>query len=141
MAALNPLPRWQRRGVWASMALLAATGVVWWIVHYTIGAGVAGALPHPLEAWMMRLHGAALMASLFFLGAVAPLHVPRGWRLARQRTTGIVMLGGMALLVASGYALSYFAPDAVRPLLGDGHAAVGLALAGVLAWHGRARRP
>jgi hypothetical protein len=142
MAALtrsNPLPRWQRRGVQLSMTLLAASGGLWLVAHYAWGAG-AGELPHPLEAWMMRLHGAALLASLFFLGSIAPAHVSRGWRLARQRTTGLLMLGGMALLVASGYALYYFAPEPIRPALGNAHAALGLVLAGVLAWHGRAPR-
>jgi hypothetical protein len=144
MAALSPapknaLPRWQRLGLHGSMALLALSGAVWLVVHYSVGAGVADTLPHPLEPWLLRLHGAAVMASLFFFGAVAPLHVPRGWRLACQRSTGMAMLGGMALLVLTGYALYYFAPEALRAWIGNVHAAVGLALAAVLAWHGRPR--
>ena len=138
-APLNPLPRWQRLGVGCSTALLAATGLVWLVVHYSVGAGVDGALPHPLEPWMLRLHGAAVMASLYFFGAVAPLHVPRGWRLARQRRTGLAMLGGMVLLVATGYALYYFAPEPLRAPIGNVHAGIGLVLAGVLGWHGRRR--
>ena len=141
MAALNPLPRWQRLGVWGSTVVLAASGLVWLALHYALGAG-AGELPHPLEAWTMKLHGAAAMASLFFLGVVAPLHVPRGWRQAAQRRSGALMLGGMALLVVSGYLLYYFAPEGLRPFIGNAHAAVGVLIGGVLAWHGgrRARR-
>ena len=139
---LHRLVVWQRRTLYATGVLLLATGGVWLGVHYGIGAG-AGELPHPLEAWCLRLHGLAAFASLFVLGALAAAHVPQGWRLshrqrwAAQRSTGLALCVLGALLAASGYLLYYFAPDAVRPALGWAHAGIGLAMAVLIATHRR----
>lgn len=136
------LARWQRLGVYAVGALLLGSGGVWLALHYLVGAG-AGELPHPLEAWSMRLHGLAAFAALFLLGAISAAHVPQGWRLSRrlrwahQRSTGLglcALAGGLAL---SGYLLYYFAPEAVRPALGWVHSGVGVAMALAIALHRR----
>ena len=139
MAALNPLPRWQRRGLYLSVTALLASGLAWLVLHYTIGAGT-GELPHPAEPWLMKLHGAATMAGLFFFGTLVSGHVPRGWRMARQRRVGLALWTLLGLLVLSGYALYYFAPEAVRPGLGIAHAALGVALGVLLTWHRRGSR-
>src|SRR5437867_3506565 len=87
------IPRWQRLALYTSGATLLASGLSWLALHYAVGAG-AGELPHPLEAWLMRLHGLAAFASLFMLGVIAGSHVPHGWRMsarhrwARQRSSG-----------------------------------------------------
>jgi len=135
----NPLLRWQRLGLHASVVALAFSGLLWLLVHYTWGSG-AGELPHPLELWMIRLHGAFAMAGLFFVGVLASEHVPRGWRMARQRGTGLSLLACMAALVLSGYALYYFAPETLRAWIGNSHAAVGAIVLALLAWHGRMAR-
>jgi hypothetical protein len=44
------------------------------------------------------------------------------------------------MLVATGYLLYYFAPDSIRPAVGWVHSLVGLAAAGILVQHWRARR-
>lgn len=147
MAALNRLMAWQRRLLYVALALLSLSGVAWLLIHYVWGAG-AGELPHPLEAWLIRVHGAAAFAALFTAGILAAGHIPHGWRMtaiaarhhprrAHQRRTGILLCSFGALAVASGYLLYYFAPEAVRPPLGWGHAAVGLLLALCVPFHGR----
>jgi uncharacterized protein YjeT (DUF2065 family) len=136
MAALNPLPAWQRRLLYGSVLALLVTGLAWIALHYTIGAG-AGELPHPAEPWLMRLHGAATMAVLVAFGTLLPGHVPRGWRMGRQRRTGSTMWSAVALVVVSGWALYYAAPETWRPAIGLTHAALGSALAAVLLFHRR----
>ena len=136
------LVRWQRIALYSSGALLLLTGAVWLAVHYSIGSG-AGELPHPVEAWSLRLHGLAAFAGVFVLGVLAAAHIPHGWRLSQrrgwvaQRRSGLWLCGLGALLVLSGYALYYFAPEAVRPALGWAHAAVGAAMGGLIASHRR----
>jgi hypothetical protein len=140
------LPGWQRRLLNITAAFLLVTGIVWLAVHYSIGAG-AGELPHPLEVLCMRVHGAAAFAGLFALGMLAAAHVPAGWRVTRsahrradrasQRHTGVVMLSLAALLVLSGYALYYFAPEDWRPAMGWAHAGAGLAMAVLGVVHAR----
>ena len=145
MDSLNPLPAWQRRGLYATLALLALSGLAWLALHYGWGAG-SGDLPHPLESWLMRLHGAAGFAALFFAGTLAVGHVPRGWRMSVGRACGpsgarLPRRSGSALcafgaaLAASGYLLYYFAPETVRPALGIAHAALGVALGALLPAH------
>jgi hypothetical protein len=136
------LVRWQRTALYLTGALLLGTGALWLAVHYSIGAG-AGELPHPLEAWLLRLHGLAAFAGVFVLGVLAAGHSPQGWRLSQrrrwagQRSSGVLLCGIGAALVASGYALFYFAPESLRPALGWAHAAVGLTMALLVGSHRR----
>lgn len=138
--SINPLAVWQRRALYGAGIALLLTGALWLIVHYSVGAG-AGELPHPAEAWLMRLHGLAGFFALFVLGVLAALHIPRGWRVARhrryrrQRSSGVALcvLGG--LMALSAYLLYYFAPEGVRAALGWAHVAAGAAMGGVLAMH------
>jgi len=134
------LPAWQRRTLYVAGAALTLTGALWLALHY--GRGPAD-LPHPLEAWLMKLHGLAGFAALFMFGVLAAQHIPHGWRLsarhrhARQRGTGVALGTLAALLAATGYALYYFAPEGVRPALGWAHALLGLAMAALVLQHRR----
>lgn len=136
---------WHRWSLTVTGTLLLLSGTVWLALHYLLGAG-AGELPHPLEAWSLRLHGLAAYASLFVLGLVTAAHVPQGWRLVRrprwshQRRSGLLLCALCAGLALSGYLLYYFAPETVRPALGWGHALAGVTCAGVLVVHRRGRR-
>ena len=137
--------RWQRHCLHAVALALLGSGGGWLLAHYAFGAG-AGELPHPLEPWLIKLHGLAAFFALFLLGALAAAHIPQGWRQssrprhASQRGTGVALCVLAGLLALSGYLLYYFAPEALRPALGWGHAALGLAMAVLALAHGRRRR-
>jgi hypothetical protein len=139
---VHRLVRWQRLTLYLSGAALLLSGGVWLAIHYSIGAG-AGELPHPLEAWSLRLHGLAAFVGLFVLGVLAAAHVPQGWRLshrrrwAGQRASGVLLCVIGGILAATGYLLFYFAPDSVRPTLGWAHALVGVLMALLVASHRR----
>ena len=142
MRHVHRLVLWQRITLYCASALLMLTGLAWLGVHYSAGAG-ADELPHPLEAWLMRLHGAVAYVGLFVLGALAAAHVPHGWHLtgrhrwAGQRGSGVTLCAVAALLVLSGYLLNYFAPEAVRPALGWVHTGIGIAMGVLIAIHRR----
>ena len=133
---------WQRRVLYVSGAVLILTGAGWLAMHYSVGAGV-GELPHPSEAWLMRLHGMAMFVWLFSQGTLAAAHVPQGWRLtsrhrwAGQRNSGVMLCVASGSLAVTGYLLYYFAPNSVRPALGWAHTAVGLVMAGLVLSHRR----
>lgn len=149
-AALRPrahphahrLVRWQRLALYACGLMSLVSGVAWLALHYSVGAG-AGELPHPLETWSLRLHGLAAFGAVFVLGALAAAHVPHGWRLshrrrwAGQRGSGVTLCVMGALLTLTGYLLFYFASETVRPALGWAHAAIGTAMAVLIASHRR----
>ena len=134
------LVRWQRLALYITGAWLLATGSAWLLLHYSLGAGE---LPHPLEAWSLRLHGLAAFAGLFVLGLLAAAHIPQGWRLshrrrwAGQRSSGVLLCVIGALLALTGYLLYYFASEAVRPALGWAHAIVGVTMGVLIASHRR----
>jgi hypothetical protein len=134
--------RWQRQGLLAVGLLLTATGAAWLVLH-TLAAG--DGLPHPAEAWLMRLHGAGAFAALFGAGLMAGQHIPAGWhaaqrpRHASQRRSGLWLCSLLALSVVSAYALYYFAPEWLRPTLGWLHSGAGTAMLLAGAWHGRQR--
>ena len=134
------MARWVWLGVCMCGAVLLLSGGLWLALHYSIGAG-AGELPHPLEAWSLRLHGLAAFAGMFVLGAVGAAHVPHGWRLSSrprwgpQRGSGLMLCSLSGIMAATGYLLFYFAPETIRPALGWAHAFAGLLAAGVLLRH------
>ena len=164
---LHRLPRWQHALLIGVGAATLASGVAWLALHYGLGdglsfglgagagvdgAGVGGApdapgagLPHPAEPWLMRIHGLASFGAVFVFGVLAAGHVPQGWRLvarhrwAHQRGSGLALCALAALLVASGYALYYFASETVRPTLGWVHAGLGVGMALVAMRHRRRR--
>ena len=122
----NALRRWVRWLLHSAAWSLLLSGILWWILHYAFGPG-ADELPSPVEAWLMRWHGAAVIAGLYALGAVSGTHVPRGWAMRRQRRTGVTLLAGWGLLAASGWVLAYLTPESWRPWVGTGHAFAGVA--------------
>jgi MFS family permease len=138
------LARWQRLLLHTCVALLAATGALWLALQYSVGPGVGG-LPHPAQAWALRLHGLMAFAALFVGGALAAAHVPHGWRLSRrprwaaQRGSGIALGALGAALALTGWLLYYFAPEDLRPALGWVHSVFGAALVALLLWHRRGR--
>lgn len=142
---VHHLSPWQRRGLYLTIAVLTLTGLPWLALHYTVGAG-AGELPHPLEPWLMRLHGLAAFAGLFMFGVIAGVHIPRGWRMsarlrwAKQRALGLIVstLGGA--LALSAYAMFYLLPEDWHAPVGWVHAAIGLLLAIALPLHAKGLR-
>jgi hypothetical protein len=136
---------WQRTGVLGCGALVLLTGVLWLAVHYGLGAG-RGELPHPWEAWTMRLHALGSLAAVFLLGALAASHVPQGWRstwrrhLPAQRRLGIALCSLGGALALTGYALMYLLGESARPTWGWLHAALGMARAMALWLHQRQAR-
>ena len=118
---MNRLQPWHRVLLYAVLALLVLSGTLW-------EAGIA-------RTMLIKVHGAAAMASLVALGALLARHVTCGWAAKANRTTGVVMLAALLWLVVSGYLLYYAGDEALRTYAGQTHFWVGLALAGLFALH------
>lgn len=114
-------------GLWIS-------GVAWLLLHYFLQrAGDFGPIPHPLEAWTLKLHGALAFAALWTGGVLWAVHIVPAWRRGHRRSSGIVSVALFALLALSGYLLYYAGDDALRAVVALVHWLVGLgALAPVL---------
>lgn len=138
------LARWQVRVLCSSGLLLWSSGVVWLILHYFGQVqGPFGPQAHPTEPWMLRLHGAALIAMLLGAGSLLVVHVWQGWKHRRQRWIGVALLSTLSLLVITGYLLYYPPGDESRAVIGVIHWVIGLAALPLFIWHylkGRRRR-
>jgi len=112
------LERWHRRALYATGSLLTASGALWLLFHYFLRSATPwGEGPHPLEAWWLRLHGLAAMLTLLALGSLLATHVGRAWRRGRNRASGGALAAALVLLIATGYALYYFAGEESRPAI------------------------
>ncbi|HEX7915770.1 hypothetical protein [Rudaea sp.] len=128
-------PRY-RRIVYAAFAAIWLTGILWLIFHYFLQRlGEFGAEPHPLEAWWLRLHGAAAFVMLWLAGLLWAVHVRHGLARPKRRVTGIVLIAMFAVLVPSGWLLYYASDDALRDAVRLIHWLVGLALPLLLVVH------
>ncbi len=125
------LPPHYRRLVYGILATSWLTGILWLVFHYFLAAqGEFGTEPHPLEAWWLRLHGAAAFAVLWLFGLLWGLHVRPGLARPARRASGMVLILLLALLAVSGYLLYYAGSDWLRDSVRLVHwlAGVGLGL-------------
>jgi len=130
------LERWHRRSIYATGMLLLLSGAGWLLFHFFLRPVSAfGDAVSPVEPWAMKLHGAAAMASLFFVGSLLHLHIRRALRAGRNTLTGWAMVATLALLTVTGYGLYYVAGEADRPLWSLLHWAAGLLVAALLVLH------
>lgn len=129
------------RWVHAVAGALAATGVLWLVLHYFFATDSDfGPARHPLEPWALRLHGAAAMAFLVVVGTLLPVHVKRAWQMRRNVASGIALAAATALLVVTAYGLYYVGVESIRPWIGTAHWALGLALVPIVLVHAGAGR-
>ncbi|MFC5474783.1 DUF4405 domain-containing protein [Paraherbaspirillum soli] len=130
------LERWHRFWVYGTFGGLVLTGALWLVAHYFLrSAGEFGEAVNPLEPWSMKLHGAAAMVALFFIGSLLNSHIRRAHSARRNRASGWVMVALLALLTLSGYALYYIASESSRPLWSAGHWILGLVFPALLVLH------
>ena len=127
----------RRLRVWfySVFGLLFLSGGVWLVVYYLTGTGDFDGPYSILLPWLLRIHGAAAMASLVVLGVLIPLHMQRGWEEGRNRGTALVMITLCLSMIVSGYGLYYCGDEKLRSWLSGFHSIAGGSLPLVLLWH------
>lgn len=120
------LPRWQRNAIYATVALVALSGLGWLLATWT-DAETTSAATRSTATWLLRAHGIAAYGLLVAAGSVLPLHLRLGWRLGRNRWSGSALVGLLLVLAGSGLWLYYGPPDG-RDAVSIAHWAVGLGL-------------
>ena len=109
------LARWQVRLLCWSGGLLWITGTAWLVIHHFFQIeGEFGPEANPAEPWLLRTHGAAMLAALLAVGSLLVVHIWRGWTYRGQRVLGAALTSVIGLLILSGYLLYYVADDSLR---------------------------
>ena len=130
------LGAWHQVAVYGVTAALAVSGLAWLIYHFFVSVpGDFGPQIHPMESWMLRLHGAAAMAGLIVYGSLLPIHIRRAWALRRNIVLGVGLLTLMLSLTVTGYLLYYAGGEESRQVISALHWAPGLAVPALVVWH------
>lgn len=117
------------------------SGVLWLLLHnFGQVQGPFGPQAHPLEPWMLRLHGAAMLAFLLGTGGLLITHVWSGWRHRQQRWVGASLLCMVTVLTITGYLLYYLPGDDARNVVSEIHWIAGVPSLGLFLWHYLRRR-
>lgn len=127
------LPNWLRWLIYILTAILGLTGIIWLISHYTSPHN--DDIPQPIQAWMMKLHGLAVMPALFVYGSLLRSHMIKAWNGKMNRNTGLISVSILALLTISGYMLYYIADEKLRSYTSLAHWIIGLCLLLALPLH------
>jgi hypothetical protein len=100
---------------YATSGLLLVTGTAWLLLdRFAVVEGEFGPAKHPLEAWMLRLHGGVAVVMVWLLGWLWATHVRPHFEARRNRWSGSVVAAVNAVLVLSGYLLYYVGSERVR---------------------------
>jgi hypothetical protein len=123
------LGTWHRRLLLAVLALVASSGVLWFVLHDVVEREA-----DDLLRMLLAAHGWAAYASAVGFGSVLPLHVLAGYRLGRNRKSGLLLVLIMTLLIVSALGL-YYGSEETRAWARVVHLVVGFASLAVVPLH------
>jgi len=127
---LHPL---HRQFFYIVFGILFLSGVGWlaseWSKDPELGPGRT-----VLQIWSMKIHGAALVVYLAFLGSFLT-HVRIGNALRNNRVSGFLVIALNAMLALTGWALYYLADDLLREWSSTCHWIIGLSALPLLFGH------
>jgi len=124
------IPRSRRRAIYTTLAVLLVTGVAWLAIQFMAEDPAELAA---LQAWSMKLHGAAAWLATYLVGTIWAAHIKLAWKLQHNRRAGAAFGLMVGLLFVTGYGLYYFNGETLRMLTEWLHWSTG-ALAAALFW-------
>ncbi|WP_339939274.1 DUF4405 domain-containing protein [Undibacterium luofuense] len=135
------IERWHRYSLYALLAGLWLSGLIWLLVRYTLRTVTEyGEVPHAAEHPLMQLHGALLWFWLFLWGSLLLQHIRRAHQAQRNRRSGWTLISLLLIVSLSAYGLYYLAAENSRPVWSWLHAGSGIVLPLILFWHIRRGR-
>jgi hypothetical protein len=130
------LPQGRRTLLYGIAVAAWLSGVLWLVFHHFIRVETEfGQMASPLEAWWLKLHGAAAFAALWVFGLLWGVHVVNGWTARRRRWSGGVLFGAAVALIGSSYLLYYSGHDGLRNLASTVHWVLGQVAPALFVWH------
>jgi len=138
------MSRWELFLLHASTLAIVISGVVYGFMKYAMtGSDPDSPLGHPWQPGVLKAHVLAAPFLVFALGLVARGHALPKLRSGEipGKTSGISLLGLVAPLVLSGYAVQVFTGDSLRRGTGWAHTALGAVWVLVYGAHLLKKRP
>lgn len=129
-------PRKAKIILYGNVLLSLTSGTLWFALHrWGQVEGDFGPEIHPLEPWLIKIHGAAAFCALIGLGYLLATHVHVAWRTRLNRLFGISLLSVIIALGLSGYLLYYGQGEALHETTCWVHLILGLLLPVTLLLH------
>ena len=122
------MSRWELFLLHASALAIAISGVVYGVMKYAMtGSDPDSPLGHPWQPGVLKAHVLAAPFLVFALGLVARGHALPKLKSGEKtgKKSGVSLLGLVAPLVLSGYAVQVFTGDSLRRGTGWAHTALG----------------
>lgn len=114
--------------LYATALALFLSGVAWELFdRFVTVASAIGPVKHPAEGWVLRVHGAAALISVFVCGHLYASHVRPAWRSRRKRGSGLTVSAVIVALIVTGYLLYYVGGDELREWVAGTHLWIGVA--------------
>jgi hypothetical protein len=123
------LGAWHRWVLLATLALVAVSGLLWFVLHDIMGHD-----PGDLLRVLLVLHGVTSFGSAVAFGSLLPWHVLGGYLYRRNLISGVVVTLAMVLLIVSGLLL-YYGGEETREWARVVHLAAGFGLIAVIVVH------
>jgi hypothetical protein len=123
------MKRWELVLLHVSTLAVAISGLVDGFMKYAMtGSDPDSPLGHPWQPGVLKAHVLAAPFLVFALGLIARGHALPKWKSGETtgKKSGISLLGLVAPLVLSGYAVQVFTGDLLRKGMGWGHTAAGV---------------
>lgn len=132
----NRLTPWLRRTVYAAGGILLLSGATWLVLENFVRVeGAFGPERHPVEHWMIVVHGVSAYALLPLVGLIGGTHAVQAWAQRRNRMSGLILAGVLIFLAISALALYYVGADQARYWSSLSHWAVGVCAPLALVFH------
>jgi hypothetical protein len=128
------LPAWQRHGVYASLSILAVSGL-WWLGLHFADQSEEGLTQNIAKLWAIRAHAAAALWTLVMAGSLLPAHMRVAWHTRKNRVSGACVTLVLLVLTLTGYALGYVPESWVRQWSTWLHWSIGAAVPLILVVH------
>ena len=130
------LAKWHEWLVYASVALLTATGLAWLLLdRYGNVEGEFGPERHPALPWLLAGHGALAYGFLIVAAMLVPVHMRLGWTAGRNRRSGLTLVGVGLFLALTALLLYYTSAEELRRVVSMLHWIVGVSLPLLLVLH------
>jgi hypothetical protein len=139
---LFAIGRSRRAGIYVVGGGLWLSGALWLLFHYFMQSrGEFAVVPHPLEPWWLRLHGAFAFGAIWVFGLLWSAHVSPGWAGGKRRRSGAALVGLFLWLTLTGYLLYYLGHEWLRSLTSLLHWSLGLLIPVLFLLHRLAAEP